>query len=393
MVRRDFSRHDLAPKQQWRVHPVFSVRLSSGGSLFRAGSLLTLGIFLALTPAVAQPAGEKPDYLRQLDTQYRAGDWVLQCDAGIDCRILGVVGPLENPSEVRPVVIIDRLVKKDAPFQVQIAFIDSYGQVQHARDHDLWRLVARADPAASFTFELTPQNDAGALPVNQEQADGIVSWLRTRRSAVLDDGAGRTLRLPRGDLDGLLRRMDQIQRPKTDPLTKDQRATWLKPYRFNVVRAKRRPAEDAPDAVTLGCGERPYPRYIDALQLDAEHAFWIAHCAEGSRMYLQKSGQAPVPFDLRRFEGGIQRDVYAHFDPDTSLLTVEISQGQRGDCGDRVRFGWTDQQAFGIIEHRRLRMCRHVPADLWPLFWSPTSWRNAGAPPQSAGDAASDAAR
>lgn len=330
---------------------------------------------LALSPAIAQPADEKPDFLRQLDKQFRAGDWVLQCDAGIDCRILGVVEALENPSEARPVVIIDRLSKKDAHFQVQIAFIDSYGQVQHARDHDLWRVVARANSAESFAFELTPQNDAGALPVAQEEADGVVDWLRANRVAVLDDGAGRKLRLPRGDLDGLLRRMDALQRPKSDPLSKEQRATWLKPYRFNVVRIKQRGDEDAPDIVQLGCDERPYPRYIDAMQLDAAHVLWIAHCHEGSRMYLQKTGQAPMTFDLRRFEGGVQRDVYAHFDPETSLLTVEISQGQRGDCGDRVRFGWTDQQTFGMIEHRRLRMCRHVPSDLWPVFWTPTSWR------------------
>jgi hypothetical protein len=335
----------------------------------------------ALSSAVAQPADEKPGYLRQLDTQFRAGDWILQCESGMDCRVLGVVEAGNNPHEARPVVLIDRTSKADSGFKVQIAFIDAYGQVQHARDHDLWRVVARANSAESFAFELTPQNDAGALPVSQEEADGVVSWLRTSRTAVLDDGAGRIMRLPRGDLDSLLRRMDAIQRPKTDPLTKEQRSAWLKPYRFTVVRVRPRTAGDAPGQVKLGCDARPYPRIIDAWQLDAAHVFWIAHCQEGSRMYLQTAGQAPIPFDLQRFEGGIQRDVYAHFDPETSLLTVEISHGQRGDCGDRVRFGWTEKQTFGMIEHRRLRMCRHVPADLWPMFWAPTSWRYVEAAP------------
>jgi hypothetical protein len=311
----------------------------------------------------------------------------------MDCRILGVVEMRENTSEIRPVVMIDRRGKANAAFQVQIAFIDAYGQPAKTPDGDQWRVQARAEDAPAFAFDLRAANAVNAHPVAPAFAETLVDWLGERRNAVLDDGIGSRLRMPRGALAKLVQTMDRLQRPKTDPLSAAERSAWLKQYHYKIVHVKRATGAEAPDDVKFGCDERPYPRYIDALQLDPEHVFWIAHCPEGSRMFLQKSGREPIDFDLRRFNGGVQRDVYSDFDPQTSLLTVEISQGQRGDCGQRVRFGWTDQQNFGMIEHRRMTMCRHVPANLWPLFWSPTRWSYVGGPPSSSGDAAGPSAR
>jgi hypothetical protein len=357
---------------------VFSVQtLGRAIARLRAvtGLVLVLLAVSACPTAQAQPADQKPAFLRQLDRQFQNGDWVLQCDSWIACRILGVVAAGQNDAETRPVVIIDRGWKKDAAYRVQLAFIDGYGQTEYADPNATWRVSGRSGREDAFRFELRPANDAKVFGVAPESADGLIHRLRQFAPARLDDGTGPAMRLPRGDLGALLKRMDQLQRPAVDPLSAEQRAVWMKPYRFIVTRGAPTKGADIPADVLRSCNTKAQAQYTDGWRLDSEHLFWIAHCPEGSRMFLHKAGARPVAFDLRRFSGNLQRDVYAQFDPDTSLLTVKLSQDMRGDCGHRVRFGWTTEKAFGMIEHRRLVMCRGVPADFWPPTWTPTSWR------------------
>lgn len=329
----------------------------------------------AIGPALAQPANEKPAFLRQLDQQFQNGDWVLQCDSWIACRILGVTMAGRNDAETRPVVIIDRGWKKDSPYRVQLVFIDGYGQTEYADLNAKWRVSGRGGRQDPFKFEIRPTDDGKLFGVASESADGLIDRLRQPARARLDDGTGPAMRLPRGDLGAMLRKMDQLQRPAVDPLSAEQRSVWMKPYRFIVTRGAPAGGADIPNDVLRSCDTQLQAKYTDGWRLDSEHLFWIAHCPEGSRMFLHKTGARPVAFDLRRFSGTLQRDVYAQFDPDTSLLTVKLSQDMRGDCGHRIRFGWTAEQAFGMIEHRRMVLCRGVPADYWPPTWTPTSWR------------------
>jgi hypothetical protein len=337
--------------------------------------VLAILMAMAVIPASAQPAQDKPRHLRLLEQQVRNGDWVLQCDSWIACRIQGVVAAGRNDGETRPVIMIDRGWKKDAVYTVQLVFIDGYGQTEYADLNAKWRVSGRSGRQEPFRFELRPTNDAKLFGVAAESADGLIDRLRQIGRARLDDGTGPAMRLPRGDLGALLTKMDQLQRPKVDPLSAEQRSVWMKPYRFIVSRGEPATGVDIPDDVLRSCETQPLAKHTDGWRLDSEHLFWIAHCPEGSRMFLHKAGARPVAFDLRRFSGTLQRDVYARFDPDTSLLTVKLSQDMRGDCGHRVRFGWTSSQAFGMIEHRRMVLCRGVPADFWPQVWTPTHWR------------------
>lgn len=373
----------------WRFPTVISVRQTrlNRATLHCAAALVLTLVAAALAgPARAQPAAEKPRYVREIERQVREGDWVLQCDSWIACRILGVVKPGTDAAESRPVVMIDRGWKKDAAYRVQIAFIDGYGQILHANPDATWRVGKRGKDQIAFRFDPAEPVDGPANAVPPDSATDIVDRLRGPGNVALDDGAGRRLRLPRGDLAGLLTRMDRLQRPAIDPLTPAERTEWLKQYRYVVRRGQPIEGVEVPKAVALSCDTRASARYVDGWRLDAGHVFWIAHCQEGSRMFLHKTSEQPIAFDMRNFGGGVQRDVYARFDPETSLLTVKLSQDGRGDCGHRVRFGWTGAQGFGMVEHRRMTVCRNVPAEFWPLNWTPTSWRYADGQSASSGD-------
>jgi hypothetical protein len=361
---------------------------ATGQALVRLTALIaTLLIAAALSPAFAQPAAEKPRHLQLLEKQYRSGDWILQCDSWVSCRILGIVEARENKAELRPIIMIDRSWQSDARIRIQIAFIDGYGQISDTDQHGRWRMVVGGNPRQPFEFVLSTPNSDRAHPVPPEFVDGLIERLQQPRREPLNRGDRPLMRVPRGDLAGLLRRMDRLQHPSVDPVTPAQRSLWLKQYRYTVMRGQPVAGVAPPDQVVLTCNTRTQARYVDGWRLDPNHLFWIAHCPEGSKMFLHKPPAEPIPFNLSRFGGGLELDVFSRFDPDTSLLTVKLSEKKRGDCGHRVRFGWTTTQNFGMIEHRKLDLCRHVPANFWPLTWSPTSWRYDGEPPASTGDA------
>ncbi len=339
--------------------------------------LLTLVLaLLAYAPARAQPEAEKPRYLRQLSQQYRAGDWILQCDSWAACHILGVVGTGGNPARLRPVIMIRRGWKRDARFELRIALIDGYGEVQKLVPGQAGTFLARRTTRAprGIDFALGPTGKEGAFAVTGADPDRLVGVLRRWPDGRLVLGNGPALPLPRGNLDYLLRKMEQLQFPKHDPLSKSQRADWMKEYHYRLVPIARTSA-GVPDQVNLACETVTHATAVEGWQLDRRNRLWIAQCPEASWLFLQIDGKEPVSFDLKDRQGRVQPRLRAAIDPDSGLLEIRLTHQGRGDCGQFVRFGWTDQASFGMIEHRVLYTCRFVPAQFWPLSWTPSSWK------------------
>lgn len=342
-------------------------------------SRLLLFLLLVLVPsdlARARPEAEKPRYLRQLSQQYRAGDWVLQCDSWAACHIMGVVATGRKAERLRPVIMIRRGWNRSDGFEVQIALIDGYGEVQSLKPGQAGRFLARQTTRAPrvIDFTLAATGKGQAYPVSGTDVSRLVGVLRRWPDGRLVLGAGPPLPLPRGNLDYLLRKMEQLQFPKRDPLSKSQRADWMKEYHYRLLPIT--PARTGvPDEVNLACDTLTYAPAAEGWQLDQRNRLWIAQCPEASRMFLQVDGKEPVTFNLKDRNGRVQTGLRAYFDPASGLLEVRLSYKDRGDCGQFVRFGWTDQASFGIIEHRVLYTCRFVPARFWPLSWTPSSWK------------------
>ncbi len=344
--------------------------------------LLSLLVLMSSVPALAQPEAERPRYLRELNQQYRAGDWILQCDSWAACHIMGVASTTRADGRLRPVIMIRRGWKRGDSFEMRIALIDGYGEVlKPASGQTGWflaRRTTRAPRAIGFTLDRTSRE--GAFPVTGTDLDRLVGVLRRWPDGWFSLGNGTALPLPRGNLDYLLRKMERLQFPKKDPLSKSQRADWMREYHYRFLPIARAQA-GVPDEVTLACQTVTYATSAEGWQLDSRHRLWIAQCPEASRLFLQVDQNEPIDFDLKDREGRVQPRLRAHVDQDGNLLEIRLSHRGRGDCGQFIRFGWTDQARFGMIEHRVLNTCRFVPAQFWPMGWTPSSWKFVAATP------------
>lgn len=337
---------------------------------------------LSWSPANAQPEAEKPHYLRQLSQQYRAGDWVLQCDSWSACHILGAPGMGKDPARIRPVIMIRHGWKRGDGFELRIALIDGYGEVQRLTPGRSGRFMALGATRglAPIAFVLGPADKDGAFAVADTDPARLVAALRHWPDGRLMLDGGGKVRLPRGNLDYLLRKMVRLQFPAQDPLSKSERSEWMKEYHYRLVPIA--PARTGvPEMVELSCDQVTHAPSVEGWQLDRRNRLWIAQCPESSRLFLQVDGKEPVTFDLKDRNGRVQDRLRATYNDRTMLLEIRLSYKGRGDCGQFVRFGWTDQAEFGMIEHRPLSTCRFVPAQFWPLSWTPTSWRFVPATP------------
>lgn len=351
-------------------HPPLMIRLL-------ARLVLVLALLAGPALAAAPPAGPMPPYLRQLDRQYRAGDWVLQCDSWGACHILGAAPLARDPAALRAVVLIRRGDKPGAPYAVRLGLINGLGEILPLAEGPGGAMLARQGGVRprALPFALGPRGeDGGSHTVTAPDGGVLVRALRRWPAAVLRLGDGRMAAMPRGNLAHLLRIMDRLQHPPADPLTPAERSAWLREYHYRVLRPARAQA-GLPDSVSLACDTRTYPVSAEGWQLDRRNRLWIAQCPEGSKLFLQSGEGDPVSFDLRDREGRIQPRIWADYEAKSGLLRVAVPRQGRGDCGQVVRFGWTDAASFGMIEHRKLELCRLVPAEFWPLSWTPSSWR------------------
>jgi len=336
--------------------------------------------------AEAPPPLPMPRYLRQLDRAVDAGDWTLQCNSSQFCQIIGVVRPPRNHIGVRTVVMIERGMGTDEAPRLRLAFLDSLGALAVPPPEASWRLVARGTPRReALPLGLGPMEPDGAYRASAQAAAAIIAALRRWPGAAVHNGERRIARMPRGDLDRLMRRMDRLQHPGSDPLTPAERAAWLQEYHYTILRSTDPGEAPVPGEVENGCAGRALPNRPFAYRIGPAHRLWIAECPEGNRIFLQPDGEPPILFELRDNSGAVQRHDYAGMTAD-SLLALQLPKGDRIDCGGWVTFGWTGS-AFAMILERRYHRCRVVPYDFWPRVWYPTSWRYADAPPSDGGNA------
>lgn len=356
----------------------------------RPGLLAVLALLcLALLPASARAAEDMPKYLQDLDRAYRSGDWVLQCDSARVCRILGVVRKSGRGSDTRAVVTISRGIGRQAQYHVRFAFIDDHGFDMPPPDQSV-RLYTRGQPRMlpPVPLQLGAAEGDARYPqyrTNSEQAWRIVSALRHWPRAVLRGSGGAYSNLPMGNLDRLLRRMDRMQRPLAGSLSPAEEARWMKEYHYTVVRSRRPEDLAIPDDVMLACDSYTHVNSHEGWQVGPNHILWIAHCPEGAKIFLGErltgaDGERgryrpPVPFHVRDAKGRIRPAHDANFDSERSLLQLMLEKNGRWDCGHRLQLGYLKQGGFGLIEDRRMPMCRGLPSAYWLLAWSPTSWK------------------
>ncbi|MCL9998332.1 MAG: hypothetical protein NBV68_03030 [Erythrobacter sp.] len=345
---------------------------------------------LAALPASAAPPPEMPRFLRQLDRAVHAGDWTLQCNSGQFCQIIGVVRPPRDHIGVRTVVMIERGPAAGAAPRLRLAFLDSLGALAVPPPEDHWRLIARGlMRREALPLGLGPVEADGAYRASPEATPAIIAALRRWPGAAVHNGERVIARMPRGDLDRLMRRMDRLQHPGTDPLTPEERVQWLQEYHYTVLRGSAaEPVEGlAPDAVEAACPGRALANRPFLYSIGPQHRLWIAECPDGNHVFLQPDGADPIHFEMRdTVTGKIRRHDYAGVGGDGLLMLQLPGEGGRSDCGRVVRFGWTGS-AFAMIREQRYARCRGVPHQFWPRVWYPTSWRYAEAPPSDGGNA------
>lgn len=352
--------------------------------LFRIAA--ALAVFLAIPAAASEPW---PRFLLDLDRAYRAGDWVLQCDSSRICRILGVVRHKGGDADARAVVIISRGIEANARYYLSLAFIDDEGFSLPAPQDEI-RFGAPGRNLRTIPLTLGEPIGDPAYPLYRAAPDSgwrIVAALRSARGMELRRSAGLVSRLPRGDLDALLRRMDELQSPLSAHLGPDEESRWMQEYNYSVVRAHPPEVLAAPDAVLNACtGEHRIIRH-ETWQLDPANLLHIAHCPEGGYTFLQtrpapqgpmlQAYAPPIQIDVLGPDGAKRPAQAVSFDPASSILELTMTQNGRWDCGLRLQYAWTDRAAFGVIEDRRMPMCRNIPPAYWLVAWKPTSWRYA----------------
>lgn len=355
-----------------------------------AAATLPLALLLgwaALPVSAAVP--EMPRFLRTLDRAVNAGDWTLQCNASQFCQIIGVVTPPRNHIGVRTVVMIERGIGVDEAPRLRLAFLDSLGALAVPPPEDHWRLMPRGRLRGSqaLPLGLGPVEADGAYRADPQAAAAIIAALRRWPGAAVHNGERVIARMPRGNLDRLMRRMDRLQHPGTDPLTPEERSQWLKEYHYTVLRssAAEPPEGLGPDAVESACVGRALANRPFVYRIGPGHRLWIAECPEGNHIFLHPDGEAPIHFELRDLVGTIRPHDYAGMGGD-GLLELQLPHKDRIDCGHWVKFGWTGS-TFAMILDQRYDRCRGVPYDFWPRVWYPTSWRYLDAPPSDGGSA------
>jgi hypothetical protein len=364
-----------------------------------AGGMARIWLMLAalIASGTAGPAAaeEQPQFLKDLSRAYTAGDWVLQCDSGRICRILGVVKTTARGTDMRAIIVISRGIEANARYFVQLGFIDDHGLVLPPPDEPVW-LHATGRPGLPSPLRLTlgPAEGDGDAPfyrVTRDQAWRVVNALRRSPHAVLRRRGGVIAQMPRGDLDGLLARMDALQVALSSRLSAAEESRWMREYHHAVVRARPAAGLSAPDAVVQSCHGHGQVVARESWAVADDAVLWIAHCADSAKAFLHRrdggAWASPVPLYVTHISGTLRPIMEARFDPETSLIEVLISEKRRWDCGTRVRYGYTDQAAFGVIEDLHMPLCRAIPAGYWLRVWSPTSWHYADDPPSDEGNA------
>lgn len=350
--------------------------------------LALLLVFLAgLVPASAATP-EMPRYLRVLDRPVNAGDWTLQCNSSQFCQIIGVVTPPRDNIGVRTVVMIERGIGVGERPRLRFAFIDSTGALALPPPDERWRMIPRGRlrGTAALPLGLGAREPDGAYRASPEAAAAIIAALRRWPGAAMHNGERMIARLPRGNLDRLMRRMDRLQHPDEDPLSPAERSQWLQEYHYTILPTVDAEEASVPDVIERACADRVIPYRPFVYRIGPQHRLWIAECPEGNHIFLHPDGEAPIHFEMRDNAGVIKRHDYAGLGGD-SLLALQIpGKGERIDCGHWVKFGWTGTN-FAMILERRYRRCRAVPYDFWPKVWYPTTWRYAEPPPSDGGDA------
>jgi hypothetical protein len=341
---------------------------------------------LCLAPLGVQAAAPLPDYLRDLDRAYHAGDWTLQCNSSRYCQIIGVAKVPRDLVGVRAVVLITRGVARAAQPRLRMAFIDAQGSLSVPQPQAHWRLhprgMLRGPRPIALGFGAADSD--GAYRAAPDSAARLVAAFRIWPRTSIGERGEPSVRMPRGDLDRLLRKMDGLQHPRRKRLTAAQEAEWLKEYHYTVVRAS--PSDDPlPDALRQPCDGRRAENQAQAARLGPQHILWTASCPNSTRVFLQRGGEAPVPFSVRDDGGAVRPHRYAGVNAQ-GLLELELPFKGRNDCGWALKVGFNGT-GFNLIEDRRYFRCRAVPKAFWPILWHPTSWKYADPTPSNGGNA------
>lgn len=328
-----------------------------------------------------------PKYLEELDSPIHDGDWTLQCNGSQFCQIIGVKKVPRNGFGVRTVVMISRGIAMDAKPVLRLAFIDSLGALAVPPPTDSWRLYSRGllKMPPPIKLSLGEMQANGAYRASPEAAVKLIAAFRRWPGSVIRDRGLKIASTPDGNLDRLMRKMDELQHPKRPRLTEAEKAEWLKEYHYTILRSK--PAEDvpAPDAVLLACDTRTYANQPFGVRIGPRHLLWTADCPEGTKIFVQKRGEQPLNFQVYDKAKNVVPHDYAGLD-DASLLNVQLPRKGRIACGRYIKMGFTGE-VFVMIEDRQYDRCRNVPYDFWPLMWNPTSWKYADPPPTNEGNA------
>jgi hypothetical protein len=344
--------------------------------------LVTIFLLLAGTAHASAASGPLPQYLRELDLPYHEGDWTLQCNSSRFCQIIGAPEASQDDVGVRAVVMINRGIARDARPVVRIGFVDRKGSKIVPPPNNDWRLLMLGLEKVSTPVRLLlgdPQAN-GAYRAPPEVAAQIVGALRDWPVTSIQDGGKKVASMPTGNLGRLLSKMEELQHPNSPRMTEAQNNEWLKEYHYAIFRSSVVDSSTMPESVLRSCDVGNHVNVPFGARIGPKHFIWIINCADGSKVFLQKEGEAPILSNVRENATTIRSHSYAVFDAN-SLLHIHLPAQDNAACGQRLKMGFNGE-AFDLIEYRRLARCRDVPPEFWPILWSPTSWKYVDSLPQ-----------
>lgn len=333
---------------------------------------LSPALFFLLAPCtLAQAKSLHPDYLLLRGEVQQYGDWLVACDNGGDCTMLGFPRPAQ--AEECDYAVVDMAIRislTGPPGSDPVVELEPFG-----------RQAAPAEPGRSsrpFVLNVDYDRAETAQPhgfsrhaLSAPEAAGAIEHLAQGKALLgrsASDGKVR-VRFPGNDF---ARAYQALQRRRQDLLAQSRQETLLRriPAKPLIVSGY------APILSSNRCGKVP-GRNFERFQFADGAELWVYECADGQTTrsahlaMAGRGGTQAVPLRLPdQREGPVDatgKGLFVGdfaFDFDFGILRLYQLDQARSDCGTFRAWGYT-AQGWVLLERREMPLCRGLDPDRW----------------------------
>lgn len=313
----------------------------------------------------------------------RSGDWLLVCDNRRSCTILGAVRPEQELMRgyARVIFRFTRENEGGAPLLLQTHIVNETGG-PHPRSSTTIAHLSLSDEPMGLSASLPPvdhavSNGEGVEGFTAENSAHVALIIVRDRPIYLREGMGAFAAMPRGDFEGLMRRMDDAQpavpRPRVEtPPVRQERFL----YEIFPSEEVSRPIEHPVFMRTcLGTRRQASAYKVDHLAVEGT-LLVLLQCGGSDHLFTwyPAGGAPPVPMRLRRRISPRDSVMSGRFNADAGVLTITDHPPGRTDCGAQHDWGWVAGEGMVLLTTRIMPDCRGVRPALWPVQFMQLGW-------------------